>query len=41
MKERVVMSWSGGKDSAMALHELLRGGEHEVVALEHEIGEAE
>ena len=33
MKERVVMSWSGGKDSAMALHELLRGGEHEVVAL--------
>jgi uncharacterized protein (TIGR00290 family) len=33
MKERVVMSWSGGKDSAMALHELLRDGEHEVVAL--------
>ncbi|HSV62474.1 MAG TPA: hypothetical protein VLH83_03950 [Chthoniobacterales bacterium] len=33
MKERVVMSWSGGKDSAMALHELLRGGKHEVVAL--------
>ena len=24
MKERVVMSWSGGKDSAMALQELLR-----------------
>jgi uncharacterized protein (TIGR00290 family) len=33
MKERVVMSWSGGKDSAMALRELLRDGEHEVVAL--------
>ena len=27
------MSWSGGKDSAMALHELLRAGEHEVVSL--------
>lgn len=27
------MSWSGGKDSAMALHELLRGGEFEVVSL--------
>jgi uncharacterized protein (TIGR00290 family) len=33
MKERIVMSWSGGKDSAMALHELLRGGTHEVVSL--------
>jgi uncharacterized protein (TIGR00290 family) len=33
MKERVVMSWSGGKDSAMALHELIRAGEHEVVSL--------
>jgi uncharacterized protein (TIGR00290 family) len=33
MKERVVMSWSGGKDSAMTLHELLRAGEHEVVSL--------
>ena len=27
------MSWSGGKDSAMALHELLHDDEHEVVAL--------
>ena len=26
MKEPVVMSWSGGKDSAMALQELLRAG---------------
>jgi uncharacterized protein (TIGR00290 family) len=33
MKERIVMSWSGGKDSAMALHELLRGDTHEVVSL--------
>jgi uncharacterized protein (TIGR00290 family) len=33
VKERVVISWSGGKDSAMALHELLRGGTHEVVSL--------
>ena len=28
-----MMSWSGGKDSAMALHELLRGANHEVVSL--------
>lgn len=27
------MSWSGGKDSAMALHELLRSTEYEVVEL--------
>ncbi|MDP9253521.1 MAG: ATP-binding protein, partial [Verrucomicrobiota bacterium] len=33
MKEPVVMSWSGGKDSAMALHELLRGDADEVVSL--------
>ena len=33
MKEKVVFCWSGGKDSAMALYELLRGGAHEVVAL--------
>jgi uncharacterized protein (TIGR00290 family) len=33
MKERVVMSWSGGKDSAMALHELLKPDQYEVVAL--------
>jgi uncharacterized protein (TIGR00290 family) len=29
----VVFSWSGGKDSAMALHALLRDSEFEVVAL--------
>lgn len=28
-----MMSWSGGKDSAVALHELLRGDDFEVVAL--------
>lgn len=33
MKERVVVSWSGGKDSAMALHELLRSDTYEVVSL--------
>jgi uncharacterized protein (TIGR00290 family) len=33
MREPVVMSWSGGKDSAMALRELLRGGAYEVVSL--------
>jgi uncharacterized protein (TIGR00290 family) len=29
----IVCSWSGGKDSALALHELMRSKEHEVVAL--------
>jgi len=29
----VVMSWSGGKDSAMALHEVRRGGRYTIVAL--------
>ena len=33
MKKKVVMSWSGGKDSAFALDELLRGEEYEVVTL--------
>ena len=31
--ERVLVSWSGGKDSAMALAEILKGQHHEVVAL--------
>src|SRR5947199_8668437 len=31
--ERVVLSWSGGKDSAMALYELRGSGAYEVVAL--------
>src|SRR5258708_4287038 len=33
MKTPVLMSWSGGKDSAVALHELLKGDQFEVVAL--------
>jgi uncharacterized protein (TIGR00290 family) len=33
MKEAVVMSWSGGKDSAIALHELLRSADYEVISL--------
>jgi uncharacterized protein (TIGR00290 family) len=33
MKEKVVLSWSGGKDSAMALHALLESGRYEVVSL--------
>src|ERR1700683_3362199 len=39
MKTPVVMSWSGGKDSAVALHELLRGGEYEGVALMTSVSE--
>ncbi len=31
--EKVLCSWSGGKDSAMALHDVLRRPEYEVVAL--------
>ena len=31
--ERVLVSWSGGKDSAMAIAEILKGQRHEVVAL--------
>ena len=33
MKIPVVLSWSGGKDSAMALHELSRHADYEVVGL--------
>ncbi len=33
MKEKVVLAWSGGKDSAMALHALLASGRYEVVSL--------
>jgi uncharacterized protein (TIGR00290 family) len=32
-KERVVIGWSGGKDSALALREIQRGGEYEIAAL--------
>jgi diphthamide synthase (EF-2-diphthine--ammonia ligase) len=31
--ERVLMSWSGGKDSAMALSKVLGRGQYEVAAL--------
>ena len=33
MKEKVLLSWSGGKDSALALHELRRSGDYEIAAL--------
>ena len=32
-KEKIVFSWSGGKDSALALHAILRSGKYEVVSL--------
>ncbi|HEY6228574.1 MAG TPA: ATP-binding protein [Verrucomicrobiae bacterium] len=32
-KERVVIGWSGGKDSALALREILRGDQYEVAVL--------
>lgn len=31
--EKVLFSWSGGKDSAMALHQILAGHEYQVAAL--------
>lgn len=33
MKERILLSWSGGKDSSMALYEIGKAGEYEVAAL--------
>jgi uncharacterized protein (TIGR00290 family) len=33
MAEKVLMAWSGGKDSALALHEVLRAGSLNVTAL--------
>jgi uncharacterized protein (TIGR00290 family) len=33
MKDRVLLSWSGGKDSALALYELRQSGAYEVSAL--------
>ena len=33
MRERILLSWSGGKDSALALHEIRRSGDYEVAAL--------
>jgi uncharacterized protein (TIGR00290 family) len=39
MKLPVVMSWSGGKDSAMALYELSRSDDYEVVELMTSVAE--
>lgn len=33
MKERILFGWSGGKDSSLALREILRTGQYEVAAL--------
>jgi uncharacterized protein (TIGR00290 family) len=33
MGEKVLFTWSGGKDSVLALYELQRGNDHEVVSL--------
>ena len=32
-RERIILGWSGGKDSALALQELCRSGQYEVAAL--------
>jgi len=31
--EKVILSWSGGKDSAIALYEILKSGKYEIVSL--------
>jgi uncharacterized protein (TIGR00290 family) len=33
LREKVIVSWSGGKDSALALHEVLKTGNYEVLEL--------
>jgi uncharacterized protein (TIGR00290 family) len=33
MREKVITAWSGGKDSALALHEVLNSGSYEVLEL--------
>jgi uncharacterized protein (TIGR00290 family) len=33
MKEKIIFTWSGGKDSAMALYELKKNARYEIVAL--------
>ena len=33
MREKIILAWSGGKDSTMALHELRKSGDYEIVAL--------
>src|SRR5687768_16982456 len=32
-KKKVIMCWSGGKDSTLALHQLVKSGEFEIVTL--------
>ncbi len=41
MAEKIVLSWSGGKDSALAFHELARDPEYEVAALLSYIDDAD
>ena len=31
--QKAILSWSGGKDSALALHEIQQAGDHEITAL--------
>lgn len=33
MREQILLAWSGGKDSTLALYELLKGKEYEIVGL--------
>jgi len=33
VRKKIIVSWSSGKDSAMALHEIQKTGEYEIVAL--------
>ncbi|MGB9878081.1 MAG: diphthine--ammonia ligase [bacterium] len=33
MKEKILLAWSGGKDSTLALYELIRSGKYEITAL--------
>ncbi|HET6478252.1 MAG TPA: ATPase, partial [Dehalococcoidales bacterium] len=40
MMEKVIVSWSGGKDSALSLYEIQRGGKYQVVSLLTSISEA-
>jgi len=37
--EKVIVSWSGGKDSALSLYEIQRGGKYQVVSLLTSINE--
>jgi len=39
MMEKVIVSWSGGKDSALSLYEIKRGGHYQVVSLLTSISE--